>query len=57
MSWSLKETTRYDVVITLENGDQQITKARRSSATVRGVTPASGGRVSVRAVASMRQGG
>jgi streptogramin lyase len=46
----------YDVVSTLTNGDQQIIHTRRRSVTIRRVTPSSGGRVSVRGVASMRQG-
>jgi hypothetical protein len=48
--------SRYDVVTTLTNGAQQTIQTRRHSVTIRHVSPASGGRVSVRALASMRQG-
>ena len=47
---------RYDVVTTLAAGDQRVTSTRRFSTTVGGVSPASGGRVTVRAVAPMRRG-
>ncbi|MEA2422324.1 MAG: hypothetical protein QOF55_1423, partial [Thermoleophilaceae bacterium] len=46
----------YDIVSTLTTGDQQTIQSPRHSVTIRHVAPASGGRVSVRAVAPMRRG-
>lgn len=55
--WSrVPGATRYDVVATLTSGAQRTMRTRRSGATIGRVSATSGGRVAVRAVASMRQG-
>lgn len=58
VSWArVAGATRYDVIATLASGAQRATTTRRPSATLTGITASSGGRVAVRGVASMRQGG
>lgn len=57
VSWPpVRGATSYEVLTTLATGAQRATTTRRNSATIRPVTPTSGGLVAVRAVASMRQG-
>jgi len=57
VSWlPVSGATSYTVLTTLATGAQRATTTRRNSATIRPVTPTSGGLVAVRAVASMRQG-
>lgn len=47
--------SRYDVVTTLATGRQRTTRTRHTAIAIRGVARVSGGRVSVRAAASMRR--
>ena len=57
VSWApVAGATRYEVVTTSGSAGQRITRARGAHATLRNVAPTSAGRVSVRAVAPMRQG-
>jgi hypothetical protein len=51
----VRDATRYELVVTLANGAQRITSTRRPRARLNAVTRASGGRVTVRAIAPMRQ--
>jgi hypothetical protein len=46
----------YELVTTLASGEQRITSTRRPTATISPVTRSSGGRVTIRAVAPMRDG-
>jgi hypothetical protein len=46
----------YELVTTLASGEQRITSTRRPTATISPVTRSSGGRVTIRAVAPMREG-
>jgi streptogramin lyase len=48
--------TRYEIVTTLTSGVQRITRTRRHTATISPIARASGGKVTVRAIAPMRQG-
>jgi len=48
--------TRYEIVTTLTSGVQRITRTRHPNATISPVARASGGRVTVRAIAPLRQG-
>jgi hypothetical protein len=57
VSWRrVPGATDYELVTTSPSGGQRITRARGAAATLRGVPVTSAGRVSVRAVATMRQG-
>jgi hypothetical protein len=47
---------RYELLTTLTSGEQRITRTPRHAATITRVTRSSGGRVTVRAIAPMRQG-
>ncbi len=50
------DAARYELVTTLNSGGQRITRTRRPAATITRVARSSGGRVSVRAIAPMREG-
>lgn len=57
VSWTRVEgATRYEVITTLASGPQRRLSTRRVTTTIAAVTRGSGGRVTVRAVASMQQG-
>jgi hypothetical protein len=57
VSWPhVAGAARYDVGTTLATGDQRKTSTRRNTLTIKRVTRSSGGRVTVRATASMRKG-
>ena len=57
VAWTrVPEAARYEVVTTLASGEQRITRTRRASVTISRVARASGGKVTVRAIDSLRQG-
>jgi hypothetical protein len=57
VAWTgVAEAERYEIVTTLASGGQRITRTRRTAATISRVARDSGGTVTVRAVAPMRQG-
>jgi hypothetical protein len=57
VTWKrVPEAQRYEVLTTLSSGGQRMTSTRRPSATIGSVARWNGGRVTVRAVAPMRQG-
>ena len=57
VSWPrVAGASRYDIVTTLATGRQRTSRTRRNLIAIHGVSRTSGGRVSVRAVASMRRG-
>jgi hypothetical protein len=57
LAWTrVADAARYEIVTTLTSGEQRITRTRRLTATIGAVARASGGQVTVRATAPMRQG-
>ena len=50
------EADRYELVTTLASGGQRVTRTRRTAVTLRSIARHSGGTVTVRAVAPMREG-
>jgi virginiamycin B lyase len=57
VTWSrVAEAARYEIVTTLAGGGQRVTSTRRPTATIRSVARSSGGRVTVRAIAPLREG-
>ncbi len=57
VTWKrVADAARYELVTTLNSGEQRITRTRRPAATITRVARSSGGRVTVRAIAPMRQG-
>jgi hypothetical protein len=57
VSWAgVRNATRYEVVATTSGAGQRIVRTRGRRATLKRIPKSSAGRVSVRAVATLRQG-
>jgi len=57
VSWPVVPgATRYEVIATAASGEQRTARTARRAATIRGLPTGSGGRVTVRATATLRQG-